>query len=100
MPKLEIAVPHRLPQAEALNRIQALLSQVKTEFSNNIEDLAENWYGNEGTFSFKAMGFRVSGTLKVGPRGVELNGSLPLAAILFKGKIEETIRERAKTLLA
>ena len=100
MPKLEMAVPHRLPQTEAVTRIKALLSQVKAEYADNIDNLTEQWESNIGRFSFKVMGFSVSGTLKVGPKGVELNGSLPLAAMLFKGKIEKTIRERAEALLA
>jgi len=41
----------------------------------------------------------VSGTLTVKTSQVEISGNLPFAAILFKGKIESTIKDRAETLL-
>lgn len=100
MPKLNMSVPHRLPQDEALNRIKRLLGQVKQQYADKISDLREDWEDNIGTFSFSAMGFSVLGTLNVTPSAVELTGNLPFAAGLFKGKIEQTIRERAAELLA
>jgi hypothetical protein len=100
MPKLNIVLSHGLTQDEALKRIKNLLADVKTQFSDKIGDLKEQWDGNAGRFSFSAMGLPISGTLTVKPSTVELNGNLPFAAALFKGKIESTIRERVKTLLA
>ena len=100
MPKLNMAVSHRLTQDEAVFRIKALLGEVKKEHADKISNLREEWNGNTGTFSFSAMGFSVSGTLIVKPSEVELSGSLPFAASFFKGKIESTLRERAETLLA
>ncbi len=100
MPKLNLAVSHSLTQDEALKRIKNLLSDVKTQFADKISDVHEEWDGNVGKFNFSAMGFPVSGTLTVKTSQVEISGHLPFAAILFKGKIESTIRERAETLLA
>ncbi len=100
MPSLNMSVPHRLPQNEALGRIKGLLGQVKTQFADRISDLRETWRGNQGTFSFSAMGFGVSGTLTVKPGEVILESRLPFAALPFKGRIESTIRERAMALLA
>jgi hypothetical protein len=100
MAKLNMSIPHHLSQDEALNRIKRLLGQVKQQYADRVTDLRESWEGNVGTFSFSAMGFSVSGTLNVTPSDVELNGNLPFAAGLFKGKIEQTIRERAEELLA
>lgn len=100
MAKLNMAVSHRLRQDEAITRVRTLLGEVKNEFADRITDLHEEWNGNTGKFSFSAMGFSVSGTLTVKPSEVELSGNLPLAASLFKGKIESAIRERAETLLA
>ena len=100
MPKLDRTVPHRLSQDEALRRIQGLLGEIKTQFTEKVSDLREEWDGDTSKFSFSAMGFSVSGTLTVKPSEVELSGDLPLAAAFLKGKIEATIRERAETLLA
>lgn len=95
-----MSISHRLPQDEALRRIQGLLGDVKTQFADRISNLRENWKGNVGTFSFSAMGSSVSGTLTVNATGVVLESKLPFAALPFRGRIEATLRERATTLLA
>ncbi|MDP3964141.1 MAG: polyhydroxyalkanoic acid system family protein [bacterium] len=100
MPKLNMSIRHQLPREEALTRIQRLLGEVKREQGDKISDLHEQWSGNAGNFSFKAAGFSVSGTLEVTSSEVRLNGNLPFAANFFKGKIENTIRQRAQQLLA
>jgi hypothetical protein len=100
MPKMSITVPHRLSQDEAQNRIQSLLGDLKEQHGDQISDLKEEWRGNRCAFSFKAMGFSTSGTLIVTPSKAELSGSLPFAALPFKGRIESEIRQRAEQLLA
>jgi len=100
MPKIDLSMNHNLSQEEALGRVKTLLSNVKTQFADKISNLEESWNGNEGEFSFKAMGFSVSGTLVVAGNSVYLKGNLPFAAGFFKGKIESTIREHAEKLLA
>ena len=99
MPKLDIAIPHGLTQDEAVKRIKELLNEVKAQFSGKISDLHEDWDENTGKFAFTAMGFPVSGTLTVHASQVEISGKLPFAAMLFKGKIEAAIKDRAETLL-
>lgn len=100
MPSMTITVPHQLSQAEALGRIQRLLSDVRNDYGDRVTDLQETWHETGGEFSFRAMGFNISGKLDVRPDKVELKGNYPLAAMPFKSKIESTIRERAEQLLA
>ena len=100
MPKFSIKVPHNLTQDDALKRIQGLLGELKGQFSEKISNLSEEWMGNTNTFSFSVMGFSVSGALIVKHSEIEISGNLPLMAIPFKSKIESTIIERTKTLLA
>lgn len=99
MAKMQISIPHQLPPADALPKVKSLLGGMKTQFADRITGLEENWNGNRATFSFTAMGFAVFGTLEVKSSSVELNGTLPFAASLFKGKIEGAIREHASKLL-
>ena len=93
-------IPHQLTQDEALKRIHIHFEEIKNEFADKISNLQEEWNEYTGTFSFSFMGFSVSGTMSVNLSEVKLSGSQPLAATLFKGKIESTIQERAKRLLA
>ena len=100
MAKMNLSVPHRLSQQDALTRIKGLLEKVKAEHSDKFSDLREEWRGNVGAFSFSALGFSVSGTLTVTPTAVQFSGDLPFAASLFKNKIAATIHDRATELLA
>lgn len=99
MPELNMAVSHNLTQDKAVERLKNLLKDVKTQFADRISDLHEEWDGNMGQFNFAAMGFPVSGTLKVMTSQVEINCNLPAAAMFFKGKIEATIKDHAEKLL-
>ena len=99
MPKLEINIPHSLTKIEALSRIQKFLPELKAQHSDKIKDLEESWTDSKGQFRFKISGFKVSGTLQVEDSAVLIKGEIPFAALLFKGQIEESIREKAEKLL-
>jgi hypothetical protein len=100
MPSLNITVPHRLDQDEAMRRIQGLLTEIKRDYGDRVTDVREAWRDDGGDFAFRAMGFSVSGSLQVRPGEVVLKGDYPLAARPFKGRIESMIRDRAEQLLA
>ena len=100
MAKLNLAIPHNLPKEEALNRIQAMLGQLRKEQAGAITDVNETWKGNEGEFSFSAKGFDLSGRITVEENKVSINGQLPFALSFFKGKISDMIREKAGELLS
>ena len=100
MPKLTVVVTHNLAQDEAIKRIKNLLNDVKKQFIDKIKDLYEEWDGHESNFGFTVVGFSVSGILTVTDSQVELSGNLPFAAMLFKDKIESTIRDHAEALLS
>ena len=100
MSKLEMNIPHQLEQQEALSRIQTLLKRVESQFGTQVQDLQQEWNGNQGVFSFRVMNMPVSGKLRVNNGDVALDGKLPLAASLFQGKIKEVIMEEAKKVLS
>jgi hypothetical protein len=99
MPNLNMVIPHQLSQDEALKRIKEMLNKLKAENPDKINDIKEKWIGYSGEFSFTAQSFLFSGTITVEPNQVNLDATLPLMAMLFKSKIEETIRQEAEKLL-
>ncbi len=99
MPKSTVTVDHQLGKDEALNRIKGLLGQAKEQYGDRITDLQETWSDDGGTFSFKAMGLKISGSLAVADSEVMIVGDYPFAAMPFKSTIEATLRERAQRLL-
>jgi hypothetical protein len=100
MPNLNISIPHKLSQDEALRRIKDAIAKAKVQYTGKIEDLQENWNGSVGTFSGSAMAQAVSGTITVNPSEVVLDLALPFAATFFKGKIEADIRAFTAGLLS
>ncbi|HYJ13225.1 MAG TPA: polyhydroxyalkanoic acid system family protein [Thermomicrobiales bacterium] len=99
MPKSTVHVQHTLGQQEALSRLKNILASAKDQYGDRISDLQEHWTDDGGTFSFRAMGFKISGNLKVTNHDVAITGEYPFAAMPFKGTIESTLRERAERLL-
>jgi hypothetical protein len=100
MPKIDLSVEHKLTQEEAKKRIANLLADCRNRFAGQISDVAESWHGLVNSFSFKAMGFAVSGQLDVQPAQVRIELNLPWAAIPIKGRIESEILTHARQLLA
>lgn len=100
MSQLDISVPHQLPQEEALSRVKNLLAEVQEEQKHLIDDLSEEWDGNNAKFSFNAKGFSLDGTIQVNEKDVTIQGDLPFMLSFFKGKIEEVIKNKAAAILS
>ena len=97
---LNIVIPHKLTQEEALRRVKDLLVGVKNEHADKIDSLKESWSGEVGTFTLVAKGYTVSGTLVVETDYIEVDGHLPFPASMAKGMISKIITERAVAILA
>ena len=100
MANVTVVVPHRLPQDEALNRIKQFIAQARVQYADRIGDLQENWNGYVGAFSFAGSGVSASGNIIVNPGDVTIQSTLPLMAMMFKGKIESTVRDVLSRVLA
>jgi hypothetical protein len=99
MPKMNVTVPHEIGREEAVARLKNLLGDMKAQYGDKISDLREDWTSDGGTFSFKAMGFKIAGALKVSENEMRVDGDFPWAAKPFQGQVETVIRERAERLL-
>jgi len=100
MPSIKLSLPHTLGAAEAKTRISKISDDARAQFGGMVTDAKQDWNGNVGTFSFRAMGFNVAGQLDVQPSLVNIELNLPLAALPFMSKVEEQMKTRAKALLA
>ena len=79
---------------------RASLGKVKHRYQNQVSDLQETWTDNSVHFGFKTYGFTVSGQMAVEPAEVRFDAKIPLAAMMFKGKIEQTLRDEINRVLA
>ena len=89
-------IPHTLGREEATRRIKEQLPKAR----DMVTELEEQWEEYTLTFRFKAMGFKVGGTLVVEETAVNLNIELPMAAMLAKGMIEQRVRGEVGKILA
>jgi len=100
MATLDIDIPHTLGKEQALERVQGLLRKLQADQKDIVQNVSENWQGNEGAFSFSAKGFDLSGNIRVEDNKVHINGQLPFALSFFKGKISQIIQEKAAEVLS
>lgn len=100
MPKTSLSVPNPLTQQEARQRLHEFLPQVRERYQGQITNVEESWEGDTLHFSFSTFGIQIKGTIAVEDSEVKFTGELPLAAMMFKGRIEQSIRDELTKLLA
>ena len=100
MPSFGSQVEHQLGQPAAVARLETFIDKVREQYQGQVSGLTEEWNENVLTFSFTAYGIQIQGTLTVEETAVTLDGTLPFAAIAFKGKIESSLAEELKQALA
>ena len=96
MPRLSMQIPHALGREEAARRVKEQIPKAQSQ----VTDFDEQWQEHTLTFHFKAMGFKVGGTLAMEDLAVNLNVDLPLAAMMVKCIIEQRVRQELGTVLA
>ena len=92
MPHFATEVPHQLGQAEAVEKLKGFLDQVKERYAKEISEIEGNWADNVLSYTLTTFGIKIDGTLTVEEESVKMEGNLPFAAMMFKGKISNSIR--------
>jgi hypothetical protein len=100
MPTVTITTPHSLGAEEAATRLKNFFAKLKERHADKVNNLEEAWSDNKLDYSFSTYGFNIKGDVAIEPDQVKVNGNLPFAAMMFKGKIEQTVREELEKLLA
>jgi putative polyhydroxyalkanoate system protein len=100
MPKMSVSVPHALGQEVAAERLKGFLGKIKEKYQSQVSNLEESWAGNTLNFGFTTFGFPIKGAVAVDQSDVKLDGEIPFAAMMFKGKIEQEIKDQLNKLLA
>jgi putative polyhydroxyalkanoate system protein len=99
MPQFSVQVPHTLPQAEARERLNRFVDVLRAKFQDSVNDLQQNWDGDTLRFSFKTFGIVLKGGITVDEKKLDVTGDLPFTAMMFRGKIESSIREQLERLV-
>lgn len=99
MPKITVTVPHQLGQQAAAERLKSFLTRLKEKHQDQVTNLQEEWADNSLKFSFKSFGFQIQGVGNVGESDAKVDVDIPFAAMIFKGKIENEIRDALTRVL-
>lgn len=99
MPKFNIEVPHMLTQQEAKSRLAKFTDTLQQKFQNQVSDLQQSWNSDTLHFQFKTFGIQLAGDITVGETSLGVAVDLPFTAMMFKGKIESTIRDELQRLM-
>jgi len=99
MPKFNIKVPHTLSQEAATERLNGFVDILRNKFQDQVSDLEQSWEENTLRFGFKSYGIALKGGITVEEGSLDVEGDLPFAAMMFKGKIESSIREQLVRLV-
>lgn len=100
MPTLNITVPHQLTQAEATERLKKKRTEIREQHTYTVTDIKETWTSPDSLdFSFKILGFSLTGTVESLESSVRISTVLPAAALLMKGTIESQVRKELEQVL-
>lgn len=98
MPAFSVDVPHPLSQEQAIERLKSVLDQLGKEQSTfSLEKTV--WTGNSLAFAVKAVGMTIDGTMIVYDSRINIEGDIPFAASIFKGRIEQELKDRVARLM-
>jgi hypothetical protein len=96
MPKFGVRVPHQ----EARSRLERFAERLQQKFEGQVSDLQQSWEGDTLRFQFKTYGIQLKGTIAASDKDLNLDGELPFSAMMFRGKIENGIREQLERIVA
>ena len=100
MPSFNVQVPHSLGQEAAKARMESFLETMEKKYKDQISDMDGSWSDNILNFSFNTFGIKIDGKMTVAEDNVQMDGELPFAAMMFKGKIASGIQEALEKALA
>ena len=100
MPGFNTEVNHELGKDAAVEKLKGFLDQVKERYPKEISQINGAWEDNVLNYEFTTFGIKVDGTLTVEEGVVRMEGNLPFAAMMFKGKISNSIKVALEKAIA
>ena len=83
----------------AKDKLEGTLPALIARFGDSVSDFEHAWQGNSATFSFRARGFDVQGSLKITDSDVVVDMKLPFVARLFESTIRSNVELELDTTL-
>ena len=100
MPKFNVVVNHEHDRDHAVEQLKLFSEVIHDHSPVELSNVTESWDENGNLlFAFTAMGMSISGNMTVEEKQVIIAGKMPLAAAMFRGAIENQIKEKVKEIL-
>ena len=100
MPEFKVSVPHKLGRQQAKERLKTFAAELKEKYASQVKDMHEEWKEDSVEFGFTTFGMQIKATVAAGDDSVDIDGEIPMAAVLFKGRIEQEVRQAVEKALS
>ena len=96
---ISVKIPHRLPRAEARERLQSGVSRLKAQYGTQVAQVDDRWTGDRMDFKVTAMGQSITGRLDVEADDVRVEVDLPWFLAMFGDRIRTEVEQQGRKLL-
>lgn len=100
MPGFQTEVRHDLGKDEAKQRLSRFVERLREQYAQQVSDVEGTWCDDTLDFRLTTYGIKIAGKLLVYEDRVAVEGDIPFSAMMFKGKIADSIRQGLERALA
>ena len=100
MPGFSAEAPHSLGTAEAMRRLDHFADFARNKYGEQVTNVNSEWQDNVLNFSLTTFGLTITCQVVVEDTVARDKGNLPLAALPFRGTIEQAISDELQKALA
>lgn len=99
MPAIDFTLPHSFDPDEVVTRLKGFISKLRDRNEAKFLVRSEEWNGRELKCSFSSFSFPMDAVMQVEPNQLKFHIDIPFAAMVFKGQIEQKLREELAKVL-
>lgn len=97
---MKVICPHKLGKDVALEKAKTALDDLQEKYGHMISNISESWDNYVGECSFDCYGFTIEFEIKVDDDRVMITGKVPWLLSSMENKIEQTLIDNMKKILA
>jgi hypothetical protein len=94
-----VTIPHRLSRQEAVKRLKAGFSKVRTSFGQGFVVVKDEWAGDHLDFRASLLGQTTTGSVDVADDHVRLEVQLPWVLALLADKAKALVQREGRLML-
>ncbi len=95
--EMKITIQNELTVEDAKAKAEPVLISCLESFQG--KDVNMDWEGSKCQFSCTSMGLKITGSVEIKEALADVTIILPMAAVMFKSRVEETVKKRLTAAL-